>query len=154
MNNQLANVSIRISNSTDFQSSLFSMNLTFLDLVLREQQRVKLWVAKDETDNQYQYLMFASSVDSCKINSGAMTSIFARIVYENVKNFINVDFSCPYRTNFTYTLTDCPITDTHLPPMVTEKRFKFQNDVVGIISGEKGWKKLYFYEVYGSLQKP
>jgi hypothetical protein len=147
------NSSYWFNNTPDGEAVKLSSVTKFFVEILREQQRIKLTVCKDEADTDYSLHVLSTPVDSCKISKGVKTNILTKVLHENFKLSFDDSLTCPFKKNSVLRLDDCLITDTFLPPMLVEKRFRYEGKFFGIIKGKKGWTYLYTIVLHGRYKK-
>jgi Protein of unknown function (DUF1091) len=141
------------NNTPDGEAVKLSFDLKWFVEVIQEQQRIKLTVCKDEKDTNYSLLIASTPVDSCKVAKGVRSNLLMKVLHENFMGSYNDNFTCPFKKDSVYKLTDCLITDAYLPPMLEEKRFRYEGKFYGIIKGKKGWTYLYTTVIYGRYKK-
>ena len=137
----------------DREATLLNMNVTFLTDVLIEQQRVKLSVNKDDSDDNFSLVVFSTPINTCKISKGVHATFFSRVLAENLFKSITHDFTCPFKKNVPLIFTDLLITDKFIPPSITLRKFKLEIKFFGIIKERKGWTYLYETLAYGTYKK-
>lgn len=147
------NASFRVSNSSDGESGILNFDVVFLKEILREQLRIKVYTQGDTKDKRYSHLLLSTPIETCKLNKGIFTTIVQRVVMENYFNSLNNNLTCPFAKNSHHKLTNCKITDHLIPPLSTEKLFKYETSSYGMLRGQRGWKNLYYFEIYGRVKK-
>lgn len=142
--------SVNFSNSDT--SLILNYEVTFLEEVLREQQRIKISGPKDNSDQNLSRLMFSTTVDTCNVSKGVLSNFVTKMMPQNILKIFNSNYTCPFPKNSKHKLVNCTITDKFIPPL-PETKFKFEIDLYGKIRGKKRWTYLYSAKAFGSFKK-
>ena len=137
----------------DREATILNYNVTFLTDILNEQQRIKLSVNKDDSDDKFSLVVFSTPINSCKISKGVVATFFSRVLTENLFKSITHEYTCPFKKNDPHIYSDFVITDKFIPPSITERKFKLEIKLFGIIRERKGWTYLYETVAYGTYKK-
>lgn len=142
-------------NSEDDQVVFISADVVYLTGATKEQQRIKLSVARDEHDVNYSVKIIETPVDICRTPEGVRTNFFQKALLENyyITNNSNSKHSCPFPKNYHYVMKNLTVTDRFLPPTLTKVRFQVENKILGLVKGKRGWVYFYKYTFYGQYKK-
>jgi LysM repeat protein len=148
---------MRIINTPDGESVLFSLEVNFVVDIIREQQRIKVSMKENENDSEYSKTILATPIENCKMSEGKRTTIFSKIIFENFFKSPNVNYTCPFKANTTLKVENCLITDNLLPPTFGEKKVKIESSTYGIVRVNnktlKGWKLMNAFVLLASVKK-
>jgi Protein of unknown function (DUF1091) len=147
------NATYSFGNTPDGEASVLNYDVFFHVDILREQQRMNFFTPIDENDKDYSKLVMSTPIDSCKLSKGVQTQLFSKVLLENHKRSHNIPYTCPFLKNVHLTLTNCTLTDTFLPPMQNEFKFKVLINFYGKLKGKKGWTFTYGLKTFGRYRK-
>jgi Protein of unknown function (DUF1091) len=152
-NNQLVNITITITNTSDGEGFIFDQDIVFLEEVKSQLQTIDIKVPEHENDRQYLKTMYSTSMDCCKIFKGIRANPVMKIFMENFDESASKNFGCPFKKNQLYKVTNLTCTDKFLPPIPVEILFKYETTIKGLIKGRRGWTPLYSLEFFGRVKK-
>lgn len=152
-NNNYVIASASIFNTPDNISGVFNLKVNWVVDVLREQQRLNIFLPASDKDIEYSRVMFSSTVDTCKLSSGIISNAFSKTIYENYNRSSNIVFKCPFKAKTELNIVNCTVTDNFLPPLPFETKFKLEINFYGTLSEKRIWRPLYAITVYGRYKK-
>lgn len=153
MDRNYINATVTFQNSSDGENSILNYDVIFLIEVIREQQRLKVFIPQDKNDRIYTKLYLSTPIDTCKIHKGNRVTLFTKVMFENFMTNLNVPYTCPFPKNSHHQMRNCTLTDNFLPPIPVEQKFKVELDIYGIVGKKKKWTYLYGTEFYGRCRK-
>lgn len=140
-----------IDNTPD--AGLFNYDVMFFYKVRRERQQLLVTTPIDEKDESYSRVLLQTAFDSCKVAAGTLPTIINRMTMQNHNAAMNRNYSCPFPKNVHIRLINNTFTDTLLPFLPDEKRFRIQTNFSGVLEGKKGMVKLYTVDLFGRYKK-
>lgn len=150
-NSKFASVNVSVLETPDGQGSMVTVFTSFSVDILREEQRIEVFIPKTEDPEKYVIKIYQSKVETCKTNK--VPSRYVNTVQENFSTSSNFNYSCPIPKNFLIKITNLTITDKFMPPMPIEQNFRFNIKFFGMIKEQTGWVFLYNQSYFGRYKK-
>jgi hypothetical protein len=140
-------------NTSDPDVGVISHDVTFLQDVEIEKQRISLFRAKNEMDFKLEHQFFSTTIDTCKFLNGMTESLFSRVVSQDFFNSLGGNLSCPFKKGLRILSTNNTYSDFLLPPVPDEMRFRIEKIGSGFIKKTKKWIKMYSFQLYAIVKK-
>jgi Protein of unknown function (DUF1091) len=152
-NMKYVNYTMNIFNTPDGQSGVFNQEMKYIKDMDGEQARVKVSIQANPADSQYKHVMFATTIDVCKLFKGVRASPVAKVMMENYEKSFNADLTCKRYKDRVYEVTNCTCSDKFLPPMPVEMKFKFSYALFSSVVGKKALVPVWTFDIFGRMKK-
>lgn len=146
-------MSYSVGHTEDLKAATLSFNISYVNDIIRERLKVNISTPAFEGDDDYSSTLLSTPVETCKISQGIIASYFTKVFMENFYQALNANYTCPFKKDFNYQLTNCVMTDKFLPPTPYQILFKVSVHVFGMIQMKTKLQKLYAFEIYGRVRK-
>lgn len=138
---------IVVVNESGIQNGLFSYEMIIFKEVVRQKFVYEARTKASESDNNYSDRFIKTSIDACKVYEGVLKATsFTKLVFQKYFENLNMNLSCPLPVNKSIILTNSPYSDSMLP-FLGEKHVLLKHESLGTIKGEKGWIKMYSFDL-------
>jgi hypothetical protein len=150
---EFAKVKLSIWNSTDLENGLMTLDVRYGVEIVREQQRYKVFVKSDAKDSEGTHAVFSTNIDTCAMAKGVWTTGLHRVIMQNFIDSLQTNYSCPFPANSRIFALNFTITDKYFPPLTDETFLRAENNVYGMLRGQKKWTHLYLMNLYMRVKK-
>lgn len=142
-----------VSNTPNGKAGIMNQEMVYKQDMVGEQQRVKITVQAHPGDVEFTQVMFETTIDTCKLVKGILGTSFSRIMLENLQASLNTNYSCNRFKGLHYKVVNSTYTDTFLPPMPVEVKFKLVDKVFSSLVGKKGLIPIFTVDIFGRFKK-
>ena len=149
VNTQIFRVNISYKNTADNESGLLSLTSYFIQSVTEVENRMKLFRSEDENDREVRLFFGSYTLNVCKIAYEARKNFLYRLIGESMKSAV----VCPIEKGTRVGVEDAMFTDTFLPPIPIESKFRLENKVYAKLKGQKKFTKIHSCHYYVSIKK-
>jgi hypothetical protein len=149
----IISINFTIRNTPDGQSGVISLFWEFKKAIMETEERLTLYKAQDERDYDLNHFMFSYTMNLCKAVRQAKKNLLSRVMAEGFFKALSSNYSCPVKKNSKYNVQNLTISDTLLPPIPTEERFRIEMNVFTKPEGQKKFTKTYKMNLFVKIKK-
>jgi Protein of unknown function (DUF1091) len=99
------------------------------------------------------YLIIGTTVDFCQFMSGVKKNLVVQIIGQNINTSALSHLGCPVKKGLKASVKDILISDTFLPPLREEVRFRLEVKAFSKVEGAKNFKRSYDFNLYFRIKK-
>lgn len=115
---------------------------------------MKIFRAESLNDLELRHYMVGYAINSKKFIEGLRNSPASRIIGEDYFRSLQTNYSFPVPKGTKNIVAEQMITDTFLPPIPTETRFRYENKEVFVkLEDEKKFRNVYTYNLFIRVKK-
>lgn len=152
-NPQYLNLSLILFNDTNGDSLLNYSATTFVDM-LKVSSTFSFSLQKNEEDLEYQNRVLRSTIDLCRLRTGATGNFVAKMLMENFHKCADFTLQCPMKAG-PYNLLNFNVSDAFIPSYLILGDINFMIDmhVKVKIPNVKSLVNFYSLRFYGQINK-
>jgi Protein of unknown function (DUF1091) len=130
-------------------------------------------VQKDKNDRNYERQLIKTTVNVCKMSQGVLGDFLAKMIMENIHEFIDFEFKCPFKkvswnilkflkVNFInlifqgfYSFKNLLLTDKYIPMHLLSENVKYSlmTKAMGRVPKQKSMVHLFTLKLFGEIQR-
>lgn len=152
-NPQYLNLSVILFTDPNGDTLLNYTATTFVDM-LKVSSTFSFFIPKNDEDSEYQNRVLRSTIDLCRLRTGAGANFIAKMLMENFHKSADFTLQCPMKAG-NYNLWNFKVSETFIPSymLLGDLNFMIDMHVKVKIPSVKPLVNFYSLKFYGQVNK-